>query len=407
MDFAATFALETDQGEKKVSLQGVEAGAQPVPGAADAPLEEPDVALAELPKAAGEPERTVALDEDKKLTPRPDPGQPVPTQDVPEMKVEKAQRSSVAKASIPAEPASMAQRLVEGQMPSPNGKTALEAKDWGAEQTKPPATATTARPEKAILFDQQSDETPAAPAASKDTPKKPAPAMPIAGQVPDEKQPLPLHEELLPQKLDKRDISLESRNPPKAAHTIVREAPVPVQATPLAQMIKDTSKPSTSVPLGDVELTQTLLVSDRPAASATPQVATTQPAYGAETARQVAQQLAVSVTQSTGRVTEIALYPEELGRVRLAMTSLDAAITLSVTAERPETVDLLRRNIDILAQEFRDLGYDDINFSFEGGDKSDDEHTPETLPDMNAASDTSEALPRAQAGPNSALDLRL
>ncbi|MDX8352859.1 flagellar hook-length control protein FliK [Cognatiyoonia sp. IB215182] len=407
LDFAATFALETDQGEKQVRLQGVEAESQPLPGAADLPLEEPDIAVAELPEATGEPGRTATLEEDKKLTPRPDSDRPISSQDMPKMKAKEAQGPSMAKASIPAEPASMTQRLVEGQMPSPDGKTVLKAKELGAEQMKTPATATTAGPEKVLTFDQQSDETPVAPATSKDMPKKPALAVPTAAQLSDEKSLLPLREELLPQKLDKRDISFESRNPPKAAHTITREAPVPVQATPLAQMIKDASEPSASMPLGDVEVTQTLLVSDRPAASAALQVATTQPAHGAETARQIAQQLAVSVTQSTGRATEIALHPEELGRVRLAMTSLDAAITLSVTAERPETVDLLRRNIDILAQEFRDLGYDDINFSFEGGDKSDDEPTPEALPDMNAASETLEGLPRPQAGSNSVLDLRL
>ena len=73
------------------------------------------------------------------------------------------------------------------------------------------------------------------------------------------------------------------------------------------------------------------------------------------------------MTGQAGRVTEIALNPEELGRVRLRMTSVDQSITLQILAERPETNDLLRRHIEVLAQEFRALGYDSISFSFGGG----------------------------------------
>ena len=50
---------------------------------------------------------------------------------------------------------------------------------------------------------------------------------------------------------------------------------------------------------------------------------------------------------------------------------------MSVTAERQETLDLMRRHIDQLAQEFKALGYGSINFDFnqqngagEGNDQS-------------------------------------
>ncbi len=95
------------------------------------------------------------------------------------------------------------------------------------------------------------------------------------------------------------------------------------------------------------------------------------PIAGVETARHVASQISVAVTNNPGKITEIALNPEELGRVRLSMTAADGVITLNVLAERPETQDLLRRHIDVLGQEFRDLGYESISFSFGAGGQSD------------------------------------
>jgi hypothetical protein len=87
-------------------------------------------------------------------------------------------------------------------------------------------------------------------------------------------------------------------------------------------------------------------------------------AAGPETARHAAQQIATAIIQGNGKSTEIALNPEELGRVRLKMTAVDGAMTLVILADRPETQELMRRHIDVLAQEFRALGYDSISFSF-------------------------------------------
>ena len=88
------------------------------------------------------------------------------------------------------------------------------------------------------------------------------------------------------------------------------------------------------------------------------------PIANADTVRHVANQLSVAVTEHAGKPTEIALNPEELGRVRLSMSVVENAITLSISAERQETTDLMRRHIETLAQEFRDLGYSDVSFAF-------------------------------------------
>lgn len=89
-----------------------------------------------------------------------------------------------------------------------------------------------------------------------------------------------------------------------------------------------------------------------------------------QAARHVAHQIAVAVTQGSGGTTEIALRPQELGNVRLALTASETAVNVVILTERPETQDLLRRHIDTLAQEFKALGYDNISFSFGGRDQS-------------------------------------
>ncbi|WP_386733392.1 flagellar hook-length control protein FliK [Lutimaribacter marinistellae] len=61
---------------------------------------------------------------------------------------------------------------------------------------------------------------------------------------------------------------------------------------------------------------------------------------------------------------DIALNPEELGRVRMSIVTRDDAITLHLGAERPETLELLRRNIAELASAFREIGYGSVDFTF-------------------------------------------
>jgi flagellar hook-length control protein FliK len=62
---------------------------------------------------------------------------------------------------------------------------------------------------------------------------------------------------------------------------------------------------------------------------------------------------------------ELTLQPEELGKVRMTMSAgQDGAMTMSLQAERPETLDLLRRHIGDLARELQDLGFSNLNFSF-------------------------------------------
>lgn len=87
----------------------------------------------------------------------------------------------------------------------------------------------------------------------------------------------------------------------------------------------------------------------------------------AATARAIAAQLQDAAPKVPGKSIEIALNPQELGSVRMAMQMSENTIGISIVAERPETLDLLRRHIDQLAAEFRELGYDQIDLNMADG----------------------------------------
>lgn len=90
--------------------------------------------------------------------------------------------------------------------------------------------------------------------------------------------------------------------------------------------------------------------------------------------RYIAAQIAVQNTQP-GTPLEIALDPPELGKVRLTLLPGDAGMTVQITAERAETIDLLRRHAGILSDEFQRQGQRDASFDF-SRDHSD--HRPQT-----------------------------
>ncbi|EEX09371.1 putative flagellar hook-length control protein [Ruegeria lacuscaerulensis ITI-1157] len=132
----------------------------------------------------------------------------------------------------------------------------------------------------------------------------------------------------------------------------------------------------------------------------------------AEVARAIAGQMAAAITSKpgSGRV-EIALNPEELGKVSIVLTGREDGLHLVLSAERPETLDLMRRHIGILSAELQDMGFADLSFDL---GTSSDEHQNETRPVHTAFLDP-EGLDNSEAGrerqlraaPLRALDLRL
>ncbi|WP_397541819.1 flagellar hook-length control protein FliK [Roseovarius salis] len=84
----------------------------------------------------------------------------------------------------------------------------------------------------------------------------------------------------------------------------------------------------------------------------------------ADTGRAVAWQVAQAVQAGREQSYEILLNPPELGKLRISLTPGETGISISIQADRPETLDLLRRHADMLSQDFREMGYDSTAFSF-------------------------------------------
>lgn len=97
------------------------------------------------------------------------------------------------------------------------------------------------------------------------------------------------------------------------------------------------------------------------------------PAPRQDLANSVIHQIATAMRADRDKPIEIALNPAELGRVRMVLSASDAGITVNILADRPDTLDLLRRNIDDLGKSFADIGYDNIAFSFGQNDQASDD----------------------------------
>ncbi len=108
---------------------------------------------------------------------------------------------------------------------------------------------------------------------------------------------------------------------------------------------------------------------------------------------------------------EVTLYPEELGRVRLTMTPSEAGMTVGLMAERPETLDLMRKYIDLLADELAKQGFENISFDFAGSDtgaQNEESGVFSELADLTAGFETKGvASPSFGASESGVLDLRL
>ncbi|WP_306154736.1 flagellar hook-length control protein FliK, partial [Roseovarius sp. MMSF_3281] len=87
----------------------------------------------------------------------------------------------------------------------------------------------------------------------------------------------------------------------------------------------------------------------------------------AELPRHIAQQMAEALQRAGGteRGVDLLLNPAELGRVRINLSPGEAGLTVQIMADRPETLDLMRRHIDLLAQDFQSIGFEASSFAFE------------------------------------------
>ncbi|MFG6079583.1 flagellar hook-length control protein FliK [Paracoccus litorisediminis] len=127
-----------------------------------------------------------------------------------------------------------------------------------------------------------------------------------------------------------------------------------------------------------------------------------------EILRQIAQQLPATDQNQI----EITLTPDELGKVRMVVSSGDT-VAITVYADNRDTLDLLRRNSDMLARELKDAGFADASLSFgergEGGQRNPwSENTAGRGAERSLTEPMTEIAPTAARG-NSArqIDIRI
>jgi flagellar hook-length control protein FliK len=136
---------------------------------------------------------------------------------------------------------------------------------------------------------------------------------------------------------------------------------------------------------------------------------------GASQAARIVRQIAEAMPNGQDRTTELRLEPEELGRVRLGIATGEQGVSVQIQAERPETLELLRRNLDQLSEDLRRLGFSGISVDLGSGgaDGGAEERSPAPGEDAAQALDAihrpeapAPERPDAPMG-HGALDLRL
>lgn len=136
----------------------------------------------------------------------------------------------------------------------------------------------------------------------------------------------------------------------------------------------------------------------------------------------ISAQIVDAMRQTPGAaVLDVSIHPEELGRLRLVFAPAETGLAVTLQADRPETLDLLRRHVELLQADLREQGFGDVSFRFgaqgEGreqpssGTGSDSDRTPAGLATAGPEGQTTAAPepgPEQDRGrPDGGLDLRL
>lgn len=162
------------------------------------------------------------------------------------------------------------------------------------------------------------------------------------------------------------------------------QAPAPRNGLP--KILQDGAIPAAMVGLPMLELGQTMQT--MPALPLPSSVfpagvlaAPTAPGSGMQTAvPYLAAQVVDSFVRKADGVTEFALSPDELGRVRVSLQA-DALnpdrINVMLSFDRTETMDLFRRHVDQLSDALRTAGYTGVDIGFDGsGPEQGGDHRP-------------------------------
>ncbi|SFO97600.1 hook-length control protein FliK [Tranquillimonas alkanivorans] len=98
-----------------------------------------------------------------------------------------------------------------------------------------------------------------------------------------------------------------------------------------------------------------------------------------------------TVVQAREVELEVKLHPEELGRVRISMSTGDGVLQVQVMAEREETLSLLRRHADLLGDALASGGFENVSFTFSEGDRNDEQRDSLWLAELEEKTVTSSA----------------
>lgn len=257
---------------------------------------------------------------------------------------------------------------------SPDSNLARPERDLGRAEAAEEPAKTTATPETRRLDSTNMPDTPTSAQANRETPSAAISAPTgadtggwVAPEAParDELGPAPGTQPPAPPVAATGQVSAALAGQPK---------PPAVRKAPESDMSLAPGAPAGSEQLTGSATTHVTATNARPEVTATPQQAPP-----------VNQQIAIALQGAAPGDTqiEIALSPEELGHVRLRLHHSENGLSVSIVAERADTLDLLRRNIDLLARDFDSIGYADVSFSF--GDQA-----PQDRPDQpNAETQTS------------------
>ncbi len=167
-----------------------------------------------------------------------------------------------------------------------------------------------------------------------------------------------------------------------------------VQTPPMVQQVEGDLATSLSAPPSIIAASSTIH-------SASPNSPTPLPNH-------ISMQICQALEGGGNQDVEIRLDPEELGRVRIVLSTKEGAMNITVFAERPEVLDLMRRNSHLLASDFSDIGYEGANFSFQDEQHERDQPTASTQQnrDTGVTTDVTEShQPQAIDG-SARLDLK-
>lgn len=143
-----------------------------------------------------------------------------------------------------------------------------------------------------------------------------------------------------------------------------------------------------------------------PAAADAESAARSQSALAREAAQQIGAQI---LNLGKGRF-ELTLAPAELGKVEMWLQETDNRLTLTVNAERAETMDLIRRHIGLLEQELRQLGFGGLSLNMGTGGTAHSHENRHSKPSLIDAVPTTSEETRPSPQPplvGDHLDLRL